>query len=63
VVDDFDGEKVIEFFCACDKFELWYVGVFDGEKVCKCGHPKPEHLQGSSICLGMVKIYQGQESW
>lgn len=40
--------------CSCDGFELWYAGVVE---VCRCGHPRSEHLDGRASCVGEVLLY------
>jgi hypothetical protein len=40
--------------CDCTGFRLWYVE--DQYRVCYCGHPDAEHLDGHGSCIGRVEI-------
>jgi hypothetical protein len=40
-------------FCLCVGFEIWYEE--GGHRVCRCGHPDTEHLDGERSCVGDVE--------
>lgn len=43
------------YFCSCERFKLWYIGEDIGVKVCTCGHPDTEHVDGAKMCVGEVR--------
>lgn len=46
----------MDTLCLCSRFELWYVDD-DGPpiRVCRCGHPEVEHLDGAGSCTGVTE--------
>ena len=41
-------------FCVCLAFVLWYGEA--GVRVCRCGHPDREHIDGTATCVGDVEV-------
>lgn len=42
-------------WCTCSQFVYWYTAE-DGTpiRVCECGHPDHEHVDGAGMCVGDV---------
>lgn len=45
-------------YCLCEAFRLWYV-TETGLRICGCGHPAGQHLDGERSCVGEVWLCAG----